>query len=205
MDFLIVGAGKMARAIGTRIVAGEHTARIIDRDEQRATALAAELNGDITGDAFTGPGAEQIVVLAVPYPATLQLATEWSERLAGHIVVDISNPVRPDLDGLTTPPESSAAEQVAAAAPGARVVKAFNTTFAGPLTSDVSLDVFIAGDDPEARETIGQLATDGGLRGIDVGALRHARALEGFQLLHMKVQEQIGGGWGTALDFSLAM
>jgi predicted dinucleotide-binding enzyme len=79
------------------------------------------------------------------------------------------------------------------------VVKAFNTTFARNLASSARLDVFVAGDDPDARQQVSKLAEDGGLRAIDVGRLRHAQALEGFQLLHMKVQDQINGGWLTAI------
>jgi predicted dinucleotide-binding enzyme len=61
------------------------------------------------------------------------------------------------------------------------------------------LDVFIAGDDADAKASIAQLVRDGGLRPIDVGALANARHLEGFQLLHMAAQEQLGTGWMSAI------
>ncbi|MDN3239268.1 NADPH-dependent F420 reductase [Glycomyces tritici] len=87
-------------------------------------------------------------------------------------------------------------------APGARVVKAFNTTFASRLANTGRLDVFIAGDDGDARKTVAALCTDADLRPIDVGGLKHAATLEAMQLLHMKVQGEIDGNWATALAFA---
>ncbi|MFI1421381.1 NADPH-dependent F420 reductase [Streptomyces sp. NPDC020731] len=87
--------------------------------------------------------------------------------------------------------------------PGAHVVKAFNTTFAGPLaTGEVGgrpLDVFIAGDDEGARTTVSELVSSAGLRPLDVGPLRRARELEGFQFLHMASQERLGLKWSSAV------
>ena len=101
------------------------------------------------------------------------------------------------------PPGTSAAEQIAAAAPGARVVKAFNTTFAGNLVAGEAggapLDVFIAGDDADARQAVADLAVSGGLRPIDAGPLRRARELEGFQFLHMTPQQTLGTNWSSAI------
>ncbi len=77
---------------------------------------------------------------------------------------------------------------------GARVVKAFNTTFAVTLVegqvAGQPLDVFIAGDDAGAREIVAQLARDGGLR---------ARYLEGFGYLPMMVQQPLGAGFPSAV------
>lgn len=203
MDILIVGAGNMARGIGTRLLAGGHPVHIADRDPQKAKGLAAELDGDATGhDLAEGPEDSEVVVLALPYPANVEVARSWAPRLAGKLVVDISNPVDFEtFDDLTTPDGTSAAEQVAEAAPGAKVVKAFNTTFAGNLVNGTPMDVLIAGDDDTSREAVAKLAADGGLRPVSVGGLKHARQLEGFQLLHMKVQDQIGGGWASTVGF----
>ncbi|MEU2553473.1 hypothetical protein ABZ589_17650 [Streptomyces sp. NPDC013313] len=95
------------------------------------------------------------------------------------IVVDISDPVDlTTLDSLVVPPGTSAAEQFATAAPESRVVKAFNTTFAGPLTSGQvagrPLDVFIAGDDDAAKQAVTDRVSSAGLRPLDVGPLRCA-------------------------------
>lgn len=197
---LVVGAGNMGRAVATRALAGGHRVRIADRERERAQAVAEDLAGDVAAVELDGPGQADVVVLALPYPADREIAAQWADALAGTTVVDVANPVDfSSFDDVVTPPGTSAAEQVARAAPQARVVKAFNTTFAGNLAGDTPLDVFIAADDELAAERVATLATDGGLRPIRVGGLKHARALEAFQLLHMKVQDQIGGGFRTSL------
>ncbi|WP_100444909.1 NADPH-dependent F420 reductase [Glycomyces xiaoerkulensis] len=200
MEILIVGSGNMARGIGTRLIAGRHGVRFADRQPEKAVALAGELGGDTAGEALDDPGGAEIVILATPYQGSLQVAERWADRLAGTTVVDICNPVDfAGFDSLVTPPDRSAAEQIAATAPDAAVVKAFNTTFASRLAAYGALDVFIAGDDENACAKVALVCEDGGLRPILVGGLKHAGSLEGMQLLHMKVQDQIQGNWSTHL------
>jgi len=205
MQIAIVGAGNMARGIATRLLAGGHTVTITAKDATKAEALAAGLTGDVrAGDDTVVDGAE-VVVLAVPFDAAKELAAAYGPRLNGKILVDISNPVKPSLDGLVVAPGTSAAAAIAkAAGEGARVVKAFNTTFASTLIAgDVDgtpLDVFIAGDDEAARKQVADLAASGGLNPVDVGPLEWARALEAFQLLHMALQLRNDAlGWASAI------
>jgi predicted dinucleotide-binding enzyme len=203
MEVLIVGAGGMARGIGLRLVRGGHQVRIANREPDKAADLAAELGDNAVGEPLDSAAGAEIIVLALPYEGSKELAEVWAEQLAGKIVVDISNPVDYDtFDGLITPPGKSAADEIAEAAPGAKVVKAFNTTFASRLANTGKLDVFIAGDDGDARKLVASLCTDADLRPIDVGGLKHAAALEAMQLLHMKVQGEIQGNWSTALTFA---
>ncbi|MEU6248740.1 NAD(P)-binding domain-containing protein [Glycomyces sp. NPDC047010] len=205
MEVLIVGSGNMARGIGLRLVRGGHRVRIADREPDKAADLAAELGDSAAGEPLDSAAGAEVIVLATPYEGSKQVAEMWAADLAGKTVIDICNPVDfSTFDGLVTPEGKSAAEEIASAAPGARVVKAFNTTFASRLAETVRLDVFVAADDPDAKQTVVQLCLDGDLRPIDVGALKHARALEAFQLLHMKVQDQIQGGWSTSLTFAAA-
>jgi 8-hydroxy-5-deazaflavin:NADPH oxidoreductase len=209
MHVTIIGAGNMGRGIGHRIVAGGHSVTIVDRDPEEAEHLAEELRGAAEGDATVEaaePGAElrgEVVVLAVYYPGNLEITRDLGDGLAGKVVVDISNPLNQTFDGLATAPGTSAAEEVAASAPaGARVVKAFNTTFAGTLVegqvAGQPLDVHIAGDDEEAKETVAQLVRDGGLRAIDVGPLERARHLEGLGFLGMMLQQPLGLNFQSA-------
>ena len=203
MQVTVIGAGNMGRGIGHRLVAGGHDVTVVDRDPEEAGRLAEELQGAAHGGATVeagGPGAElrgEVVILAVYYPGTLELARELGKRLAGKVVVDISNPLNQTFDALATAPGTSAAEEVAATMPaGTRVVKAFNTTFSGTLVegqvAGQPLDVFIAGDDEEAKETVAQLVRDGGLRAIDVGKLERARQLEGVGFLGITLQQPLG-------------
>jgi NADPH-dependent F420 reductase len=210
MQVTVIGAGNMGRGIGHRLVAGGHSVTVVDRDPEEAGRLAEELRGVAEGDATVeaaGPGAElrgEVVILAVYYPGTLEIAGDLGDRLAGKIVVDISNPLNQTFGGLATAPGTSAAEELAAALPaGARVVKAFNTTFSGTLVEEQvagqQLDVLIAGDDEGAKETVAQLVRDGGLRAIDTGSLERARQLEGLGFLHITLQQTLGTGFGSAV------
>ena len=209
MNVTIIGAGNMGRGIGHRMVAGGHDVTVVDRDPEEAGRLAEELRGAAQGGATAegaGPGEQlhgEVVVLAVYYPATLEVAREQGERLAGKVVVDISNPLNETFDDLATTPGTSAAEELATSVPaGARVVKAFNTTFSGTLVegqvAGQQLDVFIAGDDEEAKETVAQLVGDGGLRAIDVGALERARQLEGLGFIGITLQQPLGLNFQSA-------
>lgn len=141
--------------------------------------------------------------VAVYFPDAKAAVEQYGDGLSGKVLVDISNPVNETLDGLVTPPDGSAAQELAALAPGARVVKAFNTTFANTLgdgkVRDQPLDVFLAGDDEEAKATVAQLVEDGGMRPIDSGPLKRARELEAAGLLHMSVQDALGSGFASAL------
>jgi predicted dinucleotide-binding enzyme len=100
-----------------------------------------------------------------------------------------SDPVNESFDALVVPPDGSATDELAAVAGGARLVKAFSTTFATPLRAgDVAghkLDVLIAGDDEDAKGKVAALARDGGLNPIDVDPLKRARELEAAGLLHL--------------------
>jgi NADPH-dependent F420 reductase len=203
MEILIVGAGGMARGIGLRLVRGGHQVRIAHREPDKAAELAEALGASASGEALDSAAGAEVIVLALPYQGGKELAEVWADQLAGKIVIDISNPVDFEtFDALITPPGKSAADEIAEAAPGAKVVKAFNTTFASRLANTGRLDVFIAGDDGDARKTVAALCTDADLRPIDVGGLKHAATLEAMQLLHMKVQGEIAGNWATSLAFA---
>jgi 8-hydroxy-5-deazaflavin:NADPH oxidoreductase len=203
MEVLIIGAGGMSRGIGLRLVRGGHQVRIADRDPDKAADLAAALGDNAVGEALDSAAGAEVVILALAYEGNKEIARLWSDQLAGKTVVDICNPVDADtFDGLVTPPGKSAADEIAEAAPGAKVVKAFNTTFASRLANTGRLDVFIAGDDVDARKQIASLCADADLRPIDVGGRKHALTLEAMQLLHMKVQGEIEGNWSTALTFA---
>ena len=205
----IIGSGNMARGIATRLLAGGHTVQIVSRDESHATGLAQELagGGQVTGGGLDSPVEGEVVVLAVPYAAALELASTRGHALSGKVVVDITNPVDfATFDSLVTPADSSAAEQLQKALPaGTPVVKAFNTTFAGTLASGSvagrPLDVLVAADDEQASAAVQDLVTDGGMHPVDAGPLRRSRQLEQLGFLHMSVQQSLGSNWASAVAF----
>ncbi len=117
--------------------------------------------------------------------------------------MDITNPLNQTFDDLATPPGTSAAEEIARVATGTKVVKAFNTTFGGLLAqghvAGQPLDVFLAGDDEQARATVAKLIADGRQRALDVGPLKRARQLEGLALLSIVLQSKLDKPWMSAV------
>jgi predicted dinucleotide-binding enzyme len=205
MHVTLIGTGNMARGIGSRVLAGGHDLTVVGKDAQRAEAVAADIGGESTVRAAVADDALEgsVIVLAVYYPDARGAVEQYADQLAGKVVVDITNPVNETIDGLVVPPDGSATDELASLAPGARFVKAFNTTFAGPLTkgevAGQTLDVLIAGDDEDAKNKVAALARDGGLNPIDVGPQRRARELEAAGLLHMGLQSTLGTGFASAL------
>jgi predicted dinucleotide-binding enzyme len=205
MNVTIVGTGNMARGIGRRMLAGGHEVTVAGKDTAASQAVVRDLRAEGSARATRSddPIADDVLVLAVYFPDAKAFVDEHRDELSGKVLVDITNPVNETFDGLVTPPDGSAAQDLAAAAPGARVVKAFNTTFAGPLSDGEvggqSLDVFVAADDEEAKATVARLVADAGLRPVDAGPLKRARELEAAGLLHMTVQGSLGTGFGSAL------
>ncbi|MFJ2217429.1 NADPH-dependent F420 reductase [Streptomyces sp. NPDC101062] len=185
----IVGLGNMARAVADRALAGGNAVEIIGRDQAKAEELAATLGGATVGTAGATPTGD-IVILAAPYAGAAAVVREYGDALRGKIIVDVTNPVAPDLRGFVVPDDSSGAQEIAKAAPDdAHVVKAFNTVFshvlaAGPA-EDRPLDVFIAGDDAQAKVRVSAFVESLGLRPWDIGELFMARTLENVGLLEL--------------------
>jgi 8-hydroxy-5-deazaflavin:NADPH oxidoreductase len=151
------------------------------------------------GDALS----DDVVIFAVWYPAVADVLARYGDQLDGKVVVDITNPIDVDAFEPVQLEAGSAAEEIAAKVPGAKVVKAFNTTFAGTLAegavSGEPLDVLVASDDPQAKQAVTRLATDAGLRAIDAGPLRRARELEALGYLHMAIQEPLGSNFASTV------
>ena len=195
MKVTIVGAGNMGRAIGTRAAAGGHQVEIVDRDPTEAQRLAEELGSGVTALGADDPFGGEVVVFALYYPGIKDAVRQYSDRLAGKVVVDITNPVDTETwDRLATPARTSSAAEVAELVPeGTPVVKAFNTTFAATLVAGEvdgqQLDVLIAGDDEQAKGKVSELVSSAGLRPVDVGQLARAEDLEHLGLLHITLQQ----------------
>ena len=149
------------------------------------------------------PLADDVVVLAVWYAALEDVLGRYGDQLDGKVVVDITNPIDVDAFEPLKLEAGSAAQEIAAKAPGARVVKAFNTTFAGTLAegrvAGEPLDVLIASDDEEAKRTVSRIVSDAGLRPIDAGPLKRARELEALGYLHMVIQQPLGTNFGSTV------
>ena len=179
----IIGSGGMAAAIGGPAAKAGHTVEVMSRDAAKARALAEQIGAGATTGTFGAAPAGDIVILAVPYAAVLDVVKQYGEELAGKLLVDITNPINSDFTDFVTPQGSFGAQEIAKAAPAnADIVKAFNTQFshvlaAGPVEGH-PLDVFIAGDDAQAKARVSAFIESLGLRPMDAGQLPMARTLE---------------------------
>lgn len=196
MRVAVVGAGNVGRPLAGALVAAGHVVTLSAAHPERAAEVAREVGARAATSAAAVEDAE-LVVLAVPYGAVAGLVAAWGDRLAGRVVVDVTNRFDPQtLDG------SSNAEQIQALLPGARVVKAFNTLFAANLAGappeGIQVDGFLAGDNAAARATVAELLRQLGFRPVDTGPLVMARALEAMALLNINLNLANGWGWRTA-------
>src|SRR5450756_2582115 len=134
----------------------------------------------------------------VPYMAIVDVLDEIGPALAGKIVVDATNPLKPDYSGLATE-GTSGAEEIQARIPSARVVKAFNTAFAArqadPKIGGVQVDGYVASDDEAAKAIVLELVKGMGFHPVDAGDLTMARALEALAFLNISLQMRHGWSW----------
>ena len=203
MQITIIGTGNMARGIATRALAGGHSVTLLGTETEKAEALARELSGDVRAGQVGDPLAGDVIILAVWYAAIADVLSQYGDQLDGKVVVDITNPIDVDAFEPLELEAGSAAQEIAAKAPRAKVVKAFNTTFAGTLgegrVADQPLDVLIASDADDAKETVSRIVADAGLRPIDAGPLKRAHELEALGYLHMVLQQPLGTGFLSAV------
>jgi predicted dinucleotide-binding enzyme len=198
----IIGSGNMASAIGTLAVKGGNAVEVIGRDAAKAADLASTLGNGATAGTWGAAPAGDIVILAVLFDSAVPIVNEFGDALTGKIIVDITNPFNPSADGLAVPEDTSIAQMVAKAAPAsARVVKAFNTLFRDVLAAGGPLDVFMAGDDEQAKARVSAFIESLGLRARDTGDLSMAHWLEGAGLLSVGLANH---GVGS-LNFSLGV
>jgi len=204
MQIAIIGSGNVGKALAGSFTRAGHQVTLSATSPEHAQAAATQAGGQAAESNRQAVASAQVVVLAVPYPAVDGVLAEVGDALAGKLLVDVTNRVDPAdpgsvLDG------SSAAEQIQARVPAARVVKAFNTALAArqadPVIEGIALDAFIAGDDDQAKQAVGELAGSIGFRPIDAGPLVMARALEAMALLNITLQ--LRNNWPWQAGFKL--
>jgi predicted dinucleotide-binding enzyme len=186
----IIGSGGMAAAIGSLSVKAGHSVEVMSRNPAAAQALADRLGERAGAGEFGAAPQGGIVILAVPYAVVLEVVRRFGDNLGGKLLVDVTNPVGPDLISFVTPADSCGAQEIVKVAPNdAIVVKAFNGQFSHVLAAGpefrVPVDVFLAGDDVQAKDRVSRFVASLGLRPLDAGALPMARTLEHLCLLSL--------------------
>lgn len=198
MQIAIIGAGKVGTTLGTRFLAAGHQvtygARNPDDPKHAATGASIDTIAAAASRA-------ELIVLTTSW-AGAQDALAAAGDLAGKILVDATNPIGPGMV-LTHGTTDSGAEQVARWAPGARVVKAFNSigmeVMANPRFGDRGAVLWLCGDDVAACEIVSTLAASIGFEPLRLGPLARARFIEPAALLWITASGVLGTrefGWG---------
>src|SRR3569833_1408504 len=177
-DVSIIGSGNMAGAIGALALKGGNAVEIVGRDAAKAAALARALGDGATAGTWGAAPSGDNVILAVLCDSAVPGGSEYGDALGGKIIGEFTNPFNPGVTGLAIPLDTSIAQMVAEVAPAsARVVKAFNTVFRDVLAAGGPLDVFMAGDDAQAKASVSAFIKSLGLRPRDTGDLTMAHWL----------------------------
>jgi NADPH-dependent F420 reductase len=202
MTVAIIGTGKMGSGLARLIASKGIDVAIGHKDAAKATALAQEIGARAQGGSSEAAAKRaDIVIIAVPYPHIAE-ALKGAGDLAGKIVIDISNPITPDFKALLIGHMTSAAEEIQKLVPSARVVKAWNTIFAQLLPVEAHegrpalVQVFIAGDDAEAKKKVADLVKSTGFEPVESGPLSNSRYLEPVGELNIHFGFFLG--WGTS-------
>src|SRR3954470_18562963 len=200
MNIVVVGAGNVGRALGGGWRKAGHKVTVAVRDLTGDKVAELTSQGFDIAAAKDAAAAGDVIVLSVPWPA-LASAVQGLGPLTGKIVVDATNPLAPDMS-LAIGHNDSAGETVARLAPGARVVKAFNTTGANNMADSSyaggRLMMPVAGDDAAAKSIVMQLAGDLGFEPIDTGPLAMSRHLEPMAMVWIKlaIAQKMGRNFG---------
>ena len=202
MNILLLGAGNMGTALARQFTRAGHKVRIAATSLDKARTVAAGISGT-TAVAVAGSAADNdVIVVATPFEQAVP-ALKAAAPVDGTVVVDITNPLTPDYAGLTIGHDTSAAEDIAKALPGLKIVKAFNTLFAqviaeGPALPDGKVArAFYAGDSERAKATVRTLIESLQFQPVDAGPLKNARYLE--PLAGLNIYFGYGAGLGTSI------
>jgi hypothetical protein len=195
VNIAILGSGNIGGNLGRAWSAKGHSIMLGARDPhspKTRAALAAMAGKARVGSLAEAAAFGEVVVLAIPWPGVKETLPGVGD-LTGKILIDATN--------RFTPPSSddgpSAGEDVARLAPGARVVKAFNTlgaeTLLKPVFGSEQASAFICGDDAEAKAVVKQLAADVGLDAVEAGPLSNAAWVEALAKLWVYLARNVYG------------
>ncbi|MFI5038673.1 MAG: NADPH-dependent F420 reductase [Solirubrobacterales bacterium] len=195
----VLGSGEVGRRLAAGFSSRGHDVMIGSREPDKPE-LREWLDGDgagIKAGTFPETAAHgDLIVLAVLGNAAEEaIAEAGPDSFAGKIVIDAMNPL--DFSAGFPPKlsicgEDSLGERVQRALPDAKVVKAFNTIgnpyFVDPSFSEGRPTMLIAGNDDDAKRTVGDIVADFGWPdAIDIGGIEGSRELEAICILWVKI------------------
>jgi hypothetical protein len=208
MKIGLLGSGDVARALGLGFTARDHDVMIGTRDPAgaKAQALVAKLGSRARAGSFADAAEfAEVAVLATLWTGTenaLRLAA--ADRLAGKVVIDATNPLDFSQGGpprLALGHTDSGGEQVQRWLPRSRVVKCFNIVgnahMVDPQFPGGPPDMFICGNDADAKRLVTDILRAFGWPAIDIGGIEGARLLEPLCILWV-VHGIRAGSWNHA-------
>ena len=197
----VIGTGNVGGALGAAAAKAGYDVVFAGQDAAKTREVAEAAGATAAATPREAAAVAQIIVLAVPYTALAAVAAEIAPVVDDKIVIDPSNPLKPDYSGLALS-DSSGAEELARLLPRSKVVKAFNTLFAGntanPQALGFQLDSLFATDDEAAKDAVCGLSSSIGFRPIHIGPLAASRELEAMAWLNIRLQMVSNGNWNTA-------
>lgn len=206
MNIAILGSGNVGGTLGERWAKVGHHVVFGSRHptSQKIRDLVKQSGENASASTLeVAVESAEVVVAALPWPTAKTVL--GSLQLKNKIVFDCTNPLRPNLSGLELGTTTSAGEQVAAACPGASVVKIFNTTgannMADPIYSGDPTVMFYCGGDESAKAVAQRLASELGFEPVDAGPIENARLLEPLAMLWIWLAYP--GGHGRNIAFRL--
>ncbi|WP_224994733.1 NADPH-dependent F420 reductase [Cesiribacter sp. SM1] len=203
----IIGAsGNMGSAISKSLSKGNYRLLLCAREQDKVQAVVEEIRSSNPAAAVEAIDCSveasweaDIIIVAVPYEAEKEVAQKIREVSNQKIVISISNPLNSSYNGLVTAPDTSAAEELQKSLPNAKVVKAFNTTFAADFSTPVidgrQADAFVAGNEEDALRTVSELVSTAGFNPLLAGDLSVSRTLENMQLLLIQLNMKYNYNW----------
>ena len=203
MKIGIIGAGNVGGTLGKRWAKNGHQVTFAYRSSPPETLLRESGPTAKAATPAETARSSDVLLLATPWE-NAEDALKGCGDLSGKTVIDATNPLLPGLAGLALGTTTSAAERVAALAPGAKVVKAFNTVganvMADPAFPQGRTTMFYCGDDAAAKDAVAGLISELGFDPVDAGPLTQARLLEPFAMLWISLALQRGQGREIALQ-----
>jgi len=208
MKLGIVGSGKVGSALGAWAAKAGYQVAFTAKNESHARDAAQHA----AHNAKALPLRElidesQMILLTLPYAEVKKALNPMRQHLGRKIIVDVTNPITPDHKALLLGHTTSGAEEIAKLSMDISVVKAFNAVFAevyvsqNPKIDGQTISVFLAGDDAEAKQKVGELIERLGFDAVDAGPLQNARYLEPLSLLNIHLGRVLG--FGTQIGFAL--
>ena len=189
MEIVIIGKGNVGSALQSGLSRIGHQVRALGRGE------------DVTEAVTTA----EVVIFAVPFGEVQNVAGRLGSAVDGKVVIDATNALTPSMELAVDTRSTSGAEDLQKALPGAKVVKAFNTSFASAMaTGEINgekLAGLVAGEDTNAKPQVLSIVEAIGFDPIDAGPLAAARLLEPLAVLNIKLG--FVQGYGPSSGFRL--